>query len=85
MQKEIRQTLENLVNLMMETGAESANYFIGDYRVVITICRDTNPDTNPGDVTIEACNTDCWHYAHGTCPFRGEDKHQCPLYRLFEL
>lgn len=29
----------------------------------------------------EACNTDCLHYRHGTCPFILEHKRECPRFR----
>lgn len=38
-----------------------------------------------GEEMPNPCNTDCWNYAQGTCPYIGGDKYQCPRYRLYEL
>ena len=48
-------------------------------------CGDTELNSMYGDEIPDPCNTDCWNYAHGTCPYIGGDKYQCPRYRLYEL
>lgn len=27
------------------------------------------------------CNTECYHYAHGTCPYDRKEHFKCPRYR----
>lgn len=41
--------------------------------------------TDPDEEMPDPCTTDCVNYAHGTCPFTGGEKLQCPRYRLYKL